>query len=175
MKKCDLLCSPQLVSHSLRSPEIRPQFANVSIKSVQFPRASAQLKNLGETHDPVPTKAISGRSFRTLPVLSNARPGQARANLLERRLVKSHPTVIIPFHDRVIFVSYQNESRTDPAPPRIGGFRGVQFRSAAPRLIVNIDLYVHSSSRSPLECFAGGNSGLLLFSFSPCPLGLSQL
>jgi len=33
----------------------------------------------------------------------------------------------------------------------IGGFRGVQFRSAAPRLIVNTDLYVHSYSKSPLE------------------------
>ena len=169
MKKCDLLCSPQLVSHSLRSPEIRPQFANVSIKSVQFPRASAQLKNLGETHDPVPTKAISGRSFRTLPVLSNARPGQARANLLERRLVESHATVIIPFDDRVIFVSYQNESRTDPAPPRIGGFRGVQFRSAAPRLIVNADLYVHPSSRSPLEVLRRWEFWLSSFLVQPVP------
>ena len=35
-------------------------------------------------------------------------PVIGRLNLLERRLVESHATVVIPFHDRVLFVSSLN-------------------------------------------------------------------
>ena len=37
-----------------------------------------------------------------------ARPGRNGLDLLERRLVDSHATVIIPLDDRVIFVSLLN-------------------------------------------------------------------
>src|ERR1022692_3005766 len=47
--------------------------------------------------------------LRAFVVVSRSIPGwQCGLNLLERRLVESHTTVIIPFDDRVIFVRLLN-------------------------------------------------------------------
>jgi len=47
--------------------------------------------------------------LRAFVVVSRSIPGwQCGLNLLERRLVDSHTTVIIPFDDRVIFVRLLN-------------------------------------------------------------------
>jgi len=52
-------------------------------------------------------------------------------NLLERRLVHPHATVIIPLHDRVIFVSLLNcaefSSRLSEVAQPLDAISGIQF------------------------------------------------
>jgi hypothetical protein len=54
-----------------------------------------------------------------------------RLNLLERRLVDSHTTVIIPFDDRVIFVRLLNcaefSSRLSEVAQTLDAISGIQF------------------------------------------------
>jgi hypothetical protein len=58
-------------------------------------------------------------------------PAKLWLNLLERRLVKSHPTVIVPFDDRVIFVSLLNcaefSSRLSEVAQTFDAISGIQF------------------------------------------------
>jgi hypothetical protein len=58
-------------------------------------------------------------------------PAKLGLNLLERRLVKSHPTVIVPFDDRVIFVSLLNcaefSSRLSEVAQTFDAISGIQF------------------------------------------------
>src|ERR1700687_649694 len=64
---------------------------------------------------------------------SECRPAPAKLglNLLERRLVDSHTTVIIPFDDRVIFVSLLNcaelSSRLSEVAKTLDAISGTQF------------------------------------------------
>jgi len=52
-------------------------------------------------------------------------------NLLERRLVESHTTVIIPFNDRVVFVSLFNcaelSSRLSEVAKTLDAISGIEF------------------------------------------------
>ena len=54
-------------------------------------------------------------------------------DLLERRLVESHATVIIPFNDRVVFVRLLNgaefSSRFSEVPQTLDAISGIQFRA----------------------------------------------
>jgi hypothetical protein len=54
-----------------------------------------------------------------------------RLNLLERRLVESHKTIIIPFDDCVIFVSLLNctefSSRLSEVAQTLDAISGIQF------------------------------------------------
>ena len=68
-----------------------------------------------------------------------ARPGQNGLDLLERRLVDPHTTVIIPLDDRVIFVRLLNcaefSSRLSEVPQTLDPISGSQFlaRGRGPR------------------------------------------
>jgi hypothetical protein len=57
--------------------------------------------------------------------------GDRRLNLLERRLVESHATVVIPLDDRVLFVSSLNcaefSSRLSEVAQTLDAISGSQF------------------------------------------------
>jgi hypothetical protein len=57
--------------------------------------------------------------------------------LLERRLVKSHTTVVIPFDDRVIFVNLPNRAefsrRYSEVAHTLDAISGIQFLASAGR------------------------------------------
>src|SRR5450631_2673564 len=57
----------------------------------------------------IPTKTVQNGTVRQQQMRATANwPSPMRLNLLERRLVDPHTTVIIPLDDRVIFVGLLN-------------------------------------------------------------------
>jgi hypothetical protein len=70
--------------------------------------------------------------LRAFVVVSKSIPGwPCGLNLLERRLVDSHTTVIIPFDDRVIFVRLMNcaefSRRLSEVAQTLDTISGIQF------------------------------------------------
>jgi len=69
-----------------------------------------------------------------VPVLSDA-PAKLGLHLLKPRLVKSHPTVIVPLDDRVLFVSSLNCSefsiRLSEVAQTLDAISGIQFLASS--------------------------------------------
>jgi hypothetical protein len=72
-----------------------------------------------------------------LPLRRSAQPC-CGLDLLERRLMESHTTVIVPFDDRVIFVSLLNcaefSSRLSEVAQTLDAISGIQFLVGGTRL-----------------------------------------